>query len=238
MTTALAIFVKTPGHSPVKTRLAAGIGEHQAMAFHRLAARAVAEVACAVRARHAAFHVYWAVAEHAALEDASWRDLPRCWQGEGSLGGRLHRVYSDLLARHERVLLVGADAPQLTVDLLRCAVAALDRPATPFALGEADDGGFWLFGGCRPVPAQVWNSVGYSQSDTTVQLRAALQAHGDIAALPSLADVDQAADLAALVEALARLPDPLPTQRELMRWLIALDRAETQNRAETQSGMC
>jgi glycosyltransferase A (GT-A) superfamily protein (DUF2064 family) len=45
--TALAIFVKTPGLSPVKTRLAEGIGQARAEAFYRLAVDAVAEVALA-----------------------------------------------------------------------------------------------------------------------------------------------------------------------------------------------
>lgn len=224
MTTALAIFVKTPGHSRVKTRLAAGIGGQQAIAFHRLSARAVADVACKVRTDRADFHPYWAVAEHEAQGDACWSDLPRCWQGDGSLGERLHRVYDNLLARHERVLLVGADAPQLTADLLQRALAALDQPATPFVLGEADDGGFWLFGGRRPVPAAAWSGVGYSQADTAMQLRAALQVHGAIATLPSLTDVDEAADLATLADALSGLPDPLPAQQQLTHWLAALDR--------------
>lgn len=231
MTTALAIFVKTPGRSPVKTRLAAGIGEQQAIEFHRRAARAVAEVACRVRKDRNDFRPHWAVAERAALDDACWSDLPRCWQGKGSLGERLHRVYDDLFTHHGRVLLVGADAPQLTADLLHCAIAALDRPATPFVLGEADDGGFWLFGGRRPVPAAVWSGVGYSQPDTSLQLRAALQSQGDIATLPSLTDVDEAADLATLAGALAEMPDPLPAQRQLASWLAALHRAEPRARA-------
>jgi hypothetical protein len=41
----IAIFVKTPGHSPLKTRLAAGIGIDAAREFHMLAAQAVAAVA-------------------------------------------------------------------------------------------------------------------------------------------------------------------------------------------------
>lgn len=224
MTTALAIFVKTPGRSRVKTRLAAAIGGPQAMAFHRLAARAVAEVACKVRTDRPDFHPYWAVAEHAALGDACWSGLPRCWHGDGGLGERLHRIYDDLLAQHERVLLIGADAPQLTADLLQRAVAALDLPATPFVLGEADDGGFWLFGGRRPVPATAWSGVAYSQADTAMQLRAALQAQGATATLPSLTDVDQATDLVTLADALAALPDPLLAQQQLAHWLATLDR--------------
>ena len=42
---------------------------------------------------------------------------------------------------------------------------------------------------------------------------------GNIAVLPILTDVDDAADLPALVQALDALPDPLPAQRALRDWL-------------------
>jgi rSAM/selenodomain-associated transferase 1 len=222
MTTALAIFVKTPGHSPIKTRLAASIGAPAAIEFHRVAAGAVAEVA---QSAGTGLQAYWAVAERAALEDPLWQDLPRLWQGDGGLGARLQRVYATLLARHGRVLLVGADAPQLTRELLLQACDALNRPATPWVIGEARDGGFWLFGGRVPIAAAVWQGVRYSQADTAAQLRAALHPAGTIANLPALTDVDEAADLDALEDTLAALPSPSPAQRGLRQWLAT--RCET-----------
>ncbi|HET7558267.1 MAG TPA: DUF2064 domain-containing protein [Rhodanobacteraceae bacterium] len=216
MSTALAIFVKTPGHSPIKTRLAVSIGAPAAVEFHRLSAAAVAEVAGSADVD---LQAYWAVAENAALEDPPWRDLPRLWQGEGSLGERLNHVYTTLLARHERVLLVGADAPQLTRELLLQACEALHDPATPWVIGEARDGGFWLFGGRVPIAREVWCGVRYSCADTTQQLCAALHPPGTIARLPPLTDVDAAADLDALDATLAALPNPSPAQRRLRHWL-------------------
>lgn len=216
MTAGLAIFVKTPGHSPVKTRLAATIGVRAAMEFHRLSACAVAEVA---QAAGNGLEPYWAVAELAALDDPSWQRLPRLWQGEGSLGERLHPIYSGLLARHERALLVGADAPQITPDLLQRAVDALQGD-TQFVLGDARDGGFWLFGGRVPIARETWCNVRYSRPDTIAQLRQALGLRDATGALPTLADVDTTQDLAPLAEALSSLSQPLPAQRALLRWLI------------------
>jgi glycosyltransferase A (GT-A) superfamily protein (DUF2064 family) len=224
MTTALAIFVKTPGHSPVKTRLATVIGTENAVAFHRLAAQAVAEVACAVRDQDAGFRPYWAIAERDALGDPAWQDLPGIWQGEGTLGQRLDHVYGNLRTQHARVLLVGADVPQLTPALLREATAALTDPAAPFVMGEAGDGGFWLFGGRMPIARGTWCGVVYSRADTAAQLRAALASCGGIASLPALVDVDDAADLDPVAGALATLPAPLPAQRTLSQWLASLQR--------------
>lgn len=217
MPPALAIFVKTPGLSPVKTRLAAGIGQPQAELFHRQAAAAVEAVA---RAAGPALAPYWAVAESHGLEHPLWSALPTLWQGQGGLGARLHRVYSQLLARHGSVLLIGADTPQLTPALLQRAQQAL-QPA-PFVLGPADDGGFWLFGGRLVVAASIWQSIRYSQPDTASQLQAALAGQGEIVQLPTLVDVDRSDDLARVRAALAQLTAPLPEQRQLLDWLLAL----------------
>ena len=219
VTTAVAIFVKTPGHSPVKTRLARAIGHEAATEFHLLAARAVAEVVGAAHDRDASFRPYWAVAECDAMDDWPWRALPRLWQGDGELGDRLNLVYALLHTAHERVLLIGADAPQVTPELLRQARMALDDPATPFVIGEAEDGGFWLLGGRTPILREVWCKVGYSRDDTALQLCDALRSHGEIAALPILTDVDHPCDLPVLAEALAALPALLPAQLRLLEWL-------------------
>lgn len=219
MTTAVAIFVKTPGHSPVKTRLAKAIGAEAATEFHLLAAQAVAEVAATAHDQDGALRPYWAIAECDALDDAPWRGLPRLWQGEGELGDRLDLVYALLRTAHERVLLIGADAPQLTPELLQQAGAALADPATPFVLGEAGDGGFWLFGGRMSIPREIWCAVRYSHDDTALQWREALRPYGGIAEVPILTDADRASDLPILANALAALPVPLPAQLKLLNWL-------------------
>lgn len=219
---ALAVFVKTPGHSPIKTRLAEAIGSDNAVAFHRLAARVVMDVAHATHDGKRDLQPYWAVAEHDALNEACWSDAPTLWQGDGGLGARLHRVYATLQTRHDRVLLVGADAPQITPALLGVALAALDDPATPFVLGRAEDGGFWLFGGRVPIAESVWHGVRYSCADTAKQLRDGLAPCGGIAILTRLNDVDHAADLEGLAAALAALPEQQPAQQALARWLDGL----------------
>lgn len=212
---ALAIFVKTPGLSPVKTRLAQDIGTESAERFHRMAAAAVAEVV----AVQLDIEPYWAVAEEGALRNLSWRDFPMIWQGPGSLGARLHAVCDKLQSHHGRVLMIGADAPQITGDLLQQARKSLDDPATRFVLGRASDGGFWLFGTRDPIERSTWLDIGYSRHDTADQLLARLQTRGNTAILPTLADVDHGNDLPVLFKALNVLPNPLPAQVAIRDWL-------------------
>ncbi len=214
--TAVAIFVKTPGLSPVKTRLAHGIGSAHATEFHCRAAAAVGAVA---RAAAPDVAPHWAVAEQDALAHPAWSAFPTLWQGDGDLGTRLDHVYAALLERHGSVLLIGADAPQVTPALLRNAARAVLEGRSPYAIGPATDGGFWLFGGRAPVPAAVWHSVAYSRADTGARLAEALRRFGSISWLPTLADTDKASDLPALVSALRGLRDPLPEQATLADWL-------------------
>lgn len=214
--TAVAIFVKTPGLSPVKTRLARGIGSAHATEFHSRAAAAVGAVA---RAAAPDLAPYWAVAEQDALAHPAWSAFATLWQGDGDLGTRLDRVYSELLERHGSVLLIGADAPQVTPALLRHAARTVRDAEPPYAIGPATDGGFWLFGGRAPVPPDVWRSVAYSRANTGAQLAEALRRFGSISLLPALADTDEAADLPALTSALRCLRDPLPEQATLAAWL-------------------
>ena len=217
MRTALAIFVKTPGYSPLKTRLAASIGQPRAEHFHRLAAAAVAAVA---RAATPSVDPVWAVAERQALDDPLWFAWPTLWQGEGDLGTRLHRVCTQLQRQHGRVLMIGADAPQIRVDLLQSASEALDDDATPFVLGRANDGGFWLFGTRQPVAEAAWQAPRYSSADTANMLVDALTPAGAMALLPQLDDVDEGDDLVSLSADLEALDDPLPEQQTLLAWLV------------------
>jgi len=214
--TAVGIFVKTPGLSPVKTRLAKGIGSAHATEFHRRAAAAAGAVA---RAAAPDVTPHWAVAEQDALAHPAWSAFPTLWQGDGDLGTRLDRVYTSLLERDGSVLLIGADAPQVTPALLRDAARAVRHGGSPYAIGPATDGGFWLFGGRAPVPPDVWHSVAYSQADTGARLAEALRPFGPISRVFALADTDEVSDLPVLISALRCLRDPLPEQSTLGDWL-------------------
>lgn len=218
----LAIFVKTPGHSPLKTRLAAGIGRESAERFHRLAAEAVAAVARAAQAQLPGLATAWAVAEDSALDDALWSGLPRMAQGGGDLGARMRHLVERLCSAHGGALLLGADAPQLRVDDLVASVRALDDHDHDHVLGPSADGGFWLFGTRRPVPAMAWTATPWSQVDTAERFVAALGTPR-IARLRTLRDADAADDLPILLDALDALPVPLPEQARLTDWLRSLD---------------
>lgn len=219
---ALAIFVKTPGLSSIKTRLAASIGQERAEEFYRLAVEAIRAVAMAA---HAQFGLkpYWAVAEEHGLEHPMWSGLDQIRQGTGDLGTRLHTVYSELQQRHREVLLIGADSPQLPVAALRSAIATLqpsriDDAGSDFVLGRTTDGGYYLFGGRRPVSQEIWEAVPYSVESTAEEFSRLLMPLGTIHELPALCDVDTVADLQRLGQLRDLNLDLLPEQVQVIEW--------------------
>lgn len=233
MTGALAIFVKTPGRSALKTRLAVALGREFAERWYWLAAQAVASVARRAAA-HRGITTYWAVAEAQAEKD--WSGFSSIAQGCGGLGARMARVHAQLVARHGFALLIGADAPQLSAEALAEAAHWLgggtkrpDSDPLParLVLGPAADGGFWLFGANRIIADRAWTGVRYSRADTCRQFRRAMQTFGACRMLGELTDVDHADDLDTLRRALDELRDPTPEQCALMQWMDASIEAST-----------
>lgn len=222
MSGAIALFVKTPGLSPVKTRLSASIGKETAEAFHLAAAQSVAAVMQELSTL-ADVQSYYAVAEQAALNHSDWQDLPCVWQGEGDLGERMAHIYQTLLAEHDFVILVGADIPQMTsTELLIASNWLVHEEQSRLVFAPSVDGGFWAFGGNCPIPLSTWTGVIYSKADTGAQFVIKIEQLGDIKTLAALRDIDEVSDLLPLRDALLNLPEPLPEQYELIRFLDEL----------------
>lgn len=222
MSGAIAVFVKTPGLSPVKTRLAATLGTETAEAFHLASSQSVSSVAQSL-SEHADIQGYYAVAEESALNHSYWEDMPCLWQGEGGLGERMAHIYQRLLNEHDFVILVGADIPQMTTTELLNAVSWLPHEEQArLVFGPSIDGGFWVFGGNCPIPQSLWTDVVYSKADTGAQFFNKIERLGDVKTLAALRDVDEVSDLLPLRDALMNLAKPLPEQHELMRFLDVL----------------
>ncbi|MCA9015234.1 MAG: TIGR04282 family arsenosugar biosynthesis glycosyltransferase [Planctomycetaceae bacterium] len=217
---AVVIFVKTPGYSPLKTRLAQTIGQAQAEQFHRLSAAAVAGVVQSV-AQQKQIAPYWAVAEEAALTDPLWNQFATLFQGAGDLGTRLAHVNQILSEKHDFAIFLGADAPQLPVTYLSDAVDLLTNATEEpqFVLGPAADGGFYLFGTQKCLTPENWLNVPYSAANTAEVLLAQLEGQGIIHSLPSLTDVDTVQELQTILREELDQEKLLPEQRRVMDWI-------------------
>jgi glycosyltransferase A (GT-A) superfamily protein (DUF2064 family) len=221
MSCAVAIFVKTPTLSPVKSRLWPAIGRRCAETLHLISAEAVASVAQAAQQR-SRLTPYWAVAESEAVDDNTWVDLPCVSQGMGSLGERMSHVYRTLRKRHRGTMLIGADAPQIAPESLEAASRWLQSDEPRLVIGRAHDGGFWLFGGNVDLPEPAWTSPQYSASNTAAQFVRGMRDYGRGLELERVRDIDTADDIPHAAASLAAIKAPTAAQRRVSQWLATL----------------
>ena len=222
---AIAVWVKTPGYTPAKTRLAKAIGTAAAETFYRLAVDVVRElVTDACHLAPGLFAPYWAVAEGSVDAQDCWSGFPVVAQGEGGLGDRLAHVYETLEPGHTAVLFIGADSPHLSPEALVHAATLLAAPhsAPEFVLGPATDGGFYLFGGRVRLERAAWTGVTYSSSTTMAELVAALEPKGRVHLLRTTFDVDTVDELLLLRDALARETGGGAARNTLREWLATV----------------
>lgn len=182
----LAIMVKAPAAGRSKTRLGREIGMVPAAwwARHQLArlARSLPDPR---------WRLVLAVAPDRAISSPALPAVSRIAQGQGNLGDRMGRVFRHLPGP---VLIVGADIPGITRAHVAAGFAALGSHDA--VLGPAPDGGYWAIGlKCtRPLPPRLFEGVRWSSEHALADTVATL-GRRRIAVLPTLHDVDTAADL-------------------------------------------
>jgi hypothetical protein len=188
------IMAKAPRPGTVKTRLEPLLGPtgcaalHTALIGHTAAlARQVAPVSTFL-----AFDPPDAAAEIRALIPAGVRLLP---QREGHLGVRLAAATEAVLTRRPGPLIViGADAPTLTPEVVARAAGSLDGHDVVF--GPAVDGGYYLVGVRRPHPElfaidpSLWSGPQVLAASVAAATRAGLT----VELLPPLRDLDTPED--------------------------------------------
>ncbi len=186
MKIAIAIFVKTPGVSPLKTRLAATLGQEKAEYFYALSLKCIVSTL-----KEIDITPYWALAEKQSLHNPLWNDFNRLHTGEGDLGARQSHIYHELLTTHEGVILIGADSPQLSRGIIQQAMEGLI--SHDYVIGPADDGGYYLLAGRQKIPSKVWSTTPWSHIKTRETLVAQLDSKPHELAM--MTDVDTEADL-------------------------------------------
>jgi rSAM/selenodomain-associated transferase 1 len=225
----LAVMAKPLVRGTVKTRLAAQIGDDEALAVYERLLKStliqaellsdielvLAETAVAsTGAGRAAGLETDPPSDPLASRSAHWRRLT---QRGDALGARLAAVFADLFADGaESVVAVNSDSPAIPIAYLEQAFARL--AAAPSAgrmvLGPAADGGYYLIG----LDAATWKAHGdaitalltsspmSTASLLTYTLRAARARGLEAVQLPLWMDIDEPADLAVL----ARLDGEAP----------------------------
>ena len=186
------LFLRAPRIGTVKTRLARDLGDQPALAAYRhlldhlhRALRNVSRIQLCVTPDDAS-------AEVEPWRHPGWTVAP---QGPGDLGARLARaIQSHLDGGAPSVVIIGSDCPQVQPSDLEEAHRQLrDHDVV---LGPATDGGYWLIGVRRFLPA-LFESMPWGTDVVLAEtLRRAHHAGRTVAILRTLSDIDTAEDWA------------------------------------------
>jgi glycosyltransferase A (GT-A) superfamily protein (DUF2064 family) len=217
---ALAIFVKTPGHSLIKTRLASSVGKTLAEDFYLQSVKAIESVALELKQSSMNLEVFWAVAEKDSEQNLLWKNFERIYQGEGDLGQRLSCIHDQLFLKFDIIYFLGADSPHLSIDLLKNAINDFSsNSSSAFQIGDALDGGFYLLGMKEKIPTKIWTAITYSSDSTSMQLKEKIQSIGSIDELKKEFDIDTLEDLLNYKKNDFEILNPTKEQLELIKWV-------------------
>ena len=196
MSTRLQVFAKEPLPGQVKRRLSPPLTPDEAAEVYRQLLAFALEVAACARDRRVVDAVEcWASPEAGSpffAGIAARFDLALRQQTGSDLGRRMRNALHSALAKGDRALLVGSDCPELSVDVIADAVAALDSVDAVFV--PSVDGGYVLVGLARPI--ECFEGVAWSTPSVMRQTRERLREQGATwRELPALSDVDTIDDL-------------------------------------------
>lgn len=190
----VVMMARAPLPGTVKTRLAREIGDAAALDFYR---RTLGELVARLHDRPGFRLVLAVTPDASAAEPTLWPAGPvREPQGDGDLGARMHRRLARA-APERPVLVIGSDLPDLTAGHVAAARARLLAAPHDLVFAPARDGGFWLVGARRPPPVGLFALVRWSTAHALADSLASVGGAALVLRDLELADVDEAADLAA-----------------------------------------
>ena len=189
----VVVFAKAPRPGAAKTRLAAAIGEEEAIAVYRRLGRDTVDAIR--RGGHDLVVCYDPPDEAAEREIVSWLGAPLRTEPQrgADLGARMASALESALGSAEAACVVGTDIPGLGSAEVEAAFTAL-RDAD-VVLGPAEDGGYYLMALSEPR-AELFEDIPWSTSevlDRTVQRANA--AGLTVAFLDPMRDVDTVGDV-------------------------------------------
>lgn len=190
----LIIFARYPQPGAVKTRLIPALGAAGAARLQdQMTAQVLKQAITLAAARPVDVEVRFTggdVESMRARYGGAFRYVP---QGDGDLGTRLARAAGDATDAGSPFVIIGSDCPGVSADVLMRAFQMLAEH--PLVLGPAADGGYYLIGMRRILPA-LFQSIAWSTPHVLLQARTAAKKAGVAPfELEILRDVDEPADV-------------------------------------------
>ena len=188
----LLLFTRFPEPGRSKTRLIPALGAVGAARLQSQLTEQTLRLAEAFSNRHdLALEIYFAGGDEEAMQQ--WLGPHICKrQVVGSLGDRMQHAFTQAFADGmTQVVLIGADCPGLSADILRQAFLALRD--SDLVLGPALDGGYYLIGLKQSRPL-LFDDIAWGSASVLQQTLAKAKAL-NVSQLTPLHDIDRPQDL-------------------------------------------
>ena len=184
----LLIFVKNPVLGRVKTRIAADTGNEKALSIYRELLKLTRNTASQVRANRFLFYSDF-------IDNTDdWPDIEfqKRLQSGKDLGERMKNAFAELQKNGNKCVIIGSDCAELDSELVHQAFELLNTYDA--VLGPTADGGYYLLGLRKPLPA-VFEDINWSTEKVLDQSIRKIEAQGmTYALLPRLRDIDHEYD--------------------------------------------
>lgn len=187
---AIIIFLKYPELGRAKTRLAATIGDENALTIYKELLNHTHEITKNLEADK--FLFYDKVSENKMPWDE--HSYFTAYQKESDLGGRMLDAFEQVFNKgYSKVLIVGSDCYELNQNIIEQAFLQLET--SDVVIGPAKDGGYYLLG-LKSLVKEIFMDVAWSTETVFATTEKILQKLSlKLSLTPTLSDIDTIEDL-------------------------------------------
>ncbi len=186
----LLIFIKNPIKGKVKTRLAATVGDEEALRIYLELLTYTRMIA--IQIHNTRRNVFYS---HFINTDDEWLnvDFGKYLQIEGDLGAKMVEGFRTVFENGAtKAVIIGSDCANLTATIVRSAYKQLET--NDFVIGPAIDGGYYLLG-MKQFSPEIFANITWSTEQVLSQTIAIIeQQRKPYALLPMLSDIDNEED--------------------------------------------
>lgn len=188
MQSALIIFIKNAELGKVKTRLAATLGDEQALYIYKKLLSLTQKITLQVDCQRYLYYSNFIDVN----DNFSGSDFIKCVQIGENLGERMSNAFAEVLQKHSKAVIIGSDCAELQASILNEAIGSLDTH--DFVVGAAEDGGYYLLG-MKEIQPSVFANIEWSTGDVFEKTIGNIKHLGKtVAYTPMLSDLDNEAD--------------------------------------------
>jgi rSAM/selenodomain-associated transferase 1 len=187
---ALIIFAKNPEAGKVKTRLAATLGDEEALSVYKQLLLHTVTVT-----QNLAVDKYVFYSNHIGENDL-WnsKDYYKKVQRGNDLGERMKCAFIEIFQKgYNRAVIIGTDCFDLTSEIIMNAFLYLQ--SNDVAIGPAEDGGYYLLG-LKKVHQELFKDIFWSTNTVLkITINKIIMLKLTYTLLPVLQDIDEEKDL-------------------------------------------